>query len=157
MAAYGFRARPQEKARARRARLRWPSKRRNRLHDFERLEDRVLPVTISWTGPASGDWSPAANWTDASPGHRFPISTDDVFIGGGNTVTHSTGSDSIHSLLSNGALILSGGALTDATTLEVTSTFMLSGGTLNQATVAADTTITGTGSGGTLGGVTLQG
>jgi len=145
------------KAQERRARLRWPSGRRNRLHDLERLEDRVLPVTINWTGLASGDWAAAANWTDTSGVHRLPISTDDVFIGGGNTVTHSTGSDTIHSLLSNGALVLSGGALTDTTTLEATSTFTLSGGTLNQATVAADTTITGTGSGGSLGAVTLQG
>src|SRR5262249_21068180 len=134
------------------------SGRGDRLRDLERLEDRIVPATISWTGPASGDWEAAANWTDTSSGaHRLPILTDDVFVGSGNTVTHSTGSDTIHSLLSNGALALSGGALTDTTTLEVTGTFTLRGGTLNQATVVADTTITGTGSGGTLGGVTLQG
>src|SRR5262249_16782882 len=133
MVSYGFPARPRRKARERRARLRSPSGRRNRLSGLERLEDRMLPVTISWTGPVSGDWGVAANWTDTSNVHRLPISTDDVSIGGGNTVTHSKDSDSIHSLVSNGSLILSGGTLTDATTLEVTGTFTLSGGTLNQA------------------------
>jgi hypothetical protein len=89
--------------------------------------------------------------------HRVPISTDDVAIAAGNTVTHSVGLDTINSLSSDGAVVLSGGTLTDNTTLTVTSTFTLSGGTLANATVSAGTTITGTGSGATLSAVTLAG
>ena len=117
------------------------------------LEDRTLMATNTWTG--TGDWSTTAHW---SLGH-VPTSTEDVFISNGGTVTHSTGSDTIKSLLtgSTATVVLSGGTITDPNTLDVPGTFTLQGGTLSGATVTSDTTITGTSSTGTLNAITLQG
>ncbi len=117
------------------------------------LEDRTLLATNTWTG--TGDWTNTADW---SLGH-VPTATEDVFISSGSTVTHSTGSDTIHSLLtgSTGTVVLSGGTITTPNTFDVPGTFTLMGGTLSGATVTSDTTITGTGSSGTLNAVTLQG
>jgi len=128
---------------------------------LEALEDRtLLAASITWTSTVSGDWSNAANWTDSSSVHRLPKSTDDVLINQpGVTVTHSTGTDAVHSLTANDAFVLSGGTLTVAAALQEqnSNTFTLSGGTLSGATIAAGTTITGTSSGGTLDGVTANG
>src|SRR5262249_22710052 len=115
--------------------------------------DRTLMATNTWTG--TGDWGNTAHW---SLGH-VPTSTEDVFISNGGTVTHSMGSDTIKSLLSGSTatVVLSGGTVTDPSTFDLPGTFTLQGGTLSAATVTSDTTITGTGSGGTLNAVTLHG
>ena len=82
----------------------------------------------------------------------------------GITITHSAGTDSVNSLTDAGSLTLSGGVLKVAGNLSVSSTFTLAGGELDNATVTAGTTITGTASptyspasGGALSGVTLAG
>src|SRR5438093_124103 len=41
--------------------LKKPDPRRSRLW-LERLEDRFVPATFKWTGPANGLWSNQANW-----------------------------------------------------------------------------------------------
>jgi hypothetical protein len=117
------------------------------------LEDRTLLTTNTWTG--TGDWSTIANW---SLGH-VPKSTEDVFISNGSSVTHSTGSDTIKSLLTGNTatVVLSGGTITDPGTFDVPGTFTLMAGMLSSATVTSDTTISATSSTGTLNGITLQG
>ncbi len=111
-------------------------------------------ATVAWVG-GSGDWDTATYWsTGALPGPN-----DDVVIGSGPgiTVTHSTGADSVNSILSQQAFVLSGGSLAVSTTFEASNTFTLSGGTLQNATVV---TTNGAGlivNSGTLDGVTING
>jgi hypothetical protein len=120
-----------------------------------RLEDRTLMTTNRWTG--TGDWSNVADWSL----HHVPTSTENVFISNGSTVTHSTGSDTIKSLLSGSTatVVLSGGTITDPNTFDVPGTFELQGGTLREATVTSDTTIIGSNQSNyvTLNAITLQG
>jgi hypothetical protein len=121
------------------------------------LEDRTLLATVRWINASGGDWGIATNWRDPQGVNRLPGSGDDAIIDLANiSVTHSTGTDSVRSLVtSNGTFNLVGGTLNITITLQGNSTFQLSGGTLGNATVMAGTTITGTG--GTLNGVTLAG
>jgi len=61
-------------------------------------------ATVSWVG-GSGDWSTAANWSKGA----LPGPIDDVVISPTNTaitVTHSSGSDTINSLMSQVAFQL---------------------------------------------------
>ena len=142
-----LRARPGKKA------LR-PFARWRRLF-LEPLEERVL-LTATWKNPAGGDWSVPSNWTSGT----VPGVNDDVVIDVPSalvTITHSSGTDTVKSLVSNENLTLSGGSLTVTTTVQVAGTFTLSGGTLAGATVVTGTTLKGTTSGGTLSNVTLQG
>jgi hypothetical protein len=124
---------------------------------LQRLEDRVNPVTNSWTG-GFGLWSVPGNW---SLGH-VPTSAEDVAIDGSVNATHDTGTDTVLNVtLTNGAtLTLAGGSLTD-TTLDAPASannhVTLQGGILAGGTVSAATTISGTTTGGTLSGVTLNG
>src|SRR5437763_12652622 len=122
----------------------------------ERLESLMLLATVNWTNPAGGAWDIAGNWDLG----RLPAAGDDVVINvptADVTITHATGSDSIHSLTSSEKFNLSGGTLDVATTVQESNNFTLSGGTLADATVASGTTIIGTTAGGTLAGVTLAG
>ncbi len=80
--------------------------------------------TVTWTGPATGNWGTAANWSTGS----VPGSGADVVIPMGVTVTHSTGTDSIHQLTVVGSLIVSGGTLSVAATAGASS-LTVSGGT----------------------------
>ena len=63
-------------------------------------------ATVSWIG-GSGDWNTAANWSSAP---ALPGPDDDVVIDrpGDITVTHSSGSHSVKSLQTQGAIALSG-------------------------------------------------
>ncbi len=103
----------------------------------ENLEGRLVLSTVRWANPAGGDWADSANWdTGAVPGPD-----DDVVINmpGNVTITHATGDDTVHSLMSHNPLDLSGGSLE----LADTSTFAalnLSGGTL---TGTAEVTVNG--------------
>ena len=112
-------------------------------------------ATVTWTG-ASGDWGAPANWsTGASPGP-----SDDVMIPAGPsvTVTHSTGSDTVNSVVSYQQLTLSGGSLAISSTLQIDNSLNLSGGVLIGAIVQANnggSVIVGA-QGGTLDGVTLD-
>ena len=104
-------------------------------------------------GPSSGDWGAATNWSL----DHVPTLTEDVFIGEGNTVTFSAGTDTVQSLLTGGnaTLILSGGTLNDPNTFDVPGQFQLTGGTLSEVT--PDTTITAMSSGATLNGIIFKG
>ncbi len=131
------------------------SKSRIRRLQLEHLEDRVLLSVVSWINPAGGDWDTSGNWSTG----QVPGAADDAVINYANiTVTHNTSSsDSVNSITSQATLILSGGVLTVASTLDSTNPVTLEGGALAHAFVTHDTTITGTSSGGTLDGVTLDG
>ena len=69
--------------------------------------------TVNWVGQ-SGDWSVAANWSTGA----LPGPSDDVVIPAGASiiVTHSTGSDSVNSVVSYQPFTLSGGSLSVANT-----------------------------------------
>jgi hypothetical protein len=72
------------------------------------------------------------------------------------TVTHSSGTHTVRSILSQEAFSLSGGSLTVSNTVQVNNGFTLSGGTLVGATVLAGTNgLPIIANGGTLSGVTL--
>ena len=80
---------------------------------FERLENRLLLATVNWIG-GSGDWNTVANWSDGAT-NRLPNAGDDVFLdkaGGPLTITHASGSDTVHSLHANQSnFVLAGGSL----------------------------------------------
>lgn len=128
---------------------------------LEILEDRLAPAVVSWNVNASGSWNVASNWIDDQGVSRLPGPDDDVVIdrpAGVYTITVSTGTQSVRSIVSAEALTVSGGTLTVANSVQVSNTFTLSGGTLRTATVAAGTTLIGTGSAtATLDGVTIDG
>src|SRR5262245_58236477 len=72
---------------------------RRRPLDLERLEDRLAPAQVNWTGGGDNtSWNDPLNWS----GHQLPTSADDVTISNPSTVrvVHSTGTDSINSLTS---------------------------------------------------------
>jgi hypothetical protein len=106
-----------------------PTARRSARLRLEALEERSLPSVVNWTNPAGGDWNTPGNWsTGALPGPG-----DDVVINvGSGTVTHSSGTHSVHSLSSANDFTLSGGSLTLADTSALNGTFTLSGGTLTE-------------------------
>ena len=120
---------------------------------MELLEDRRLLATVTWVGAAGGAWNVGSNWS----GGNLPGASDDVVIdiAGANPITHSGGSDTIHSLTSQETLVLSGGTLKVTGTIQGGGGITLSGGTLDTATVQQ--LITATTSGGILSGVTLKG
>src|SRR5579864_6155414 len=93
---------------------------------LEQLEERVLLSVVNWINPAGGAWNTAANWDSGVPGPG-----DDAVINLANpnlvTITHSTGTDTIHSLVSNAAINLSGGTLNVAGSMQVSNTFNLLG------------------------------
>lgn len=70
----------------------------------------------------------------------MPGPADDVMIGFGPgiTVTHSAGSHTVKSLMSDQVFVLSGGTLTVTNGLQLNNSFFLSGGTLQNTTVAAN-------------------
>src|SRR5438445_13017753 len=79
----------------------------------EQLEERALLSVVNWINPAGGDWATAANWsTGALPGVGDDVVID---VPKNITVTHSSGTDTVHSLTSQKILLLSGGSLGLAT------------------------------------------
>src|SRR5262245_47358492 len=83
---------------------------RPRARIFEQLEDRALLSEVPngiWINPNGGAWEVASNWTN----NAIPGPNDDVKInfGGAVTITHGSGSDTIHSLFSLAHVVLSGG------------------------------------------------
>src|SRR5579884_3602341 len=90
----------------------------NRRLLLEALEDRVLPSTVTWVASGGGDWGTAANWSPGLPGPA-----DDVVIPAlsGATITHSTGTDTVHSITSGSTIALTGGTLTVNGNLQVSS------------------------------------
>ncbi|HZY84122.1 MAG TPA: hypothetical protein VFE78_04795, partial [Gemmataceae bacterium] len=84
---------------------------------LERLEDRLTPNAVSWTGNANdGNWETGQNWSTGS----VPGPNDDVSINTFGTVNHS-GADTVNSLtLAGGTLANSGSLTTGALTLDNT-------------------------------------
>ncbi|MEQ1844318.1 MAG: Ig-like domain-containing protein, partial [Nitrospira sp.] len=96
----------------------------------------IALATVVFTNAAGGGfWDVAGNWD----GNVLPTATDDVLIDapGNVTVIYRQGTSEIHSLTSANPLMLSGGTLTVAATVQVNNTFTLAGGTLKDATVLA--------------------
>jgi hypothetical protein len=122
-------------------------------HTAEPLEPRCLLSANAWKAAVSGDWSLPGNW---SAGH-VPTASDDVSISiaGNYTVTHSNGTDTVHSITLSHPLTLSGGSIKVATTVQANNTFTLSDGTLIGATVTVGAGGSFVPSGGTLDKVTL--
>jgi hypothetical protein len=99
---------------------------------LERLEDRVTPAAVSWTGNGDGlNWSDAHNWS----ANRLPGPGDDVTINSQTTpvIVHSTGNDLVHSLTSANALLLSGGQLSLSAPSAVDNTLLLVNATLTDS------------------------
>jgi hypothetical protein len=114
----GRSAHPASRSRSRRTRLL-----------LERLEDRVTPSSVIWTGAGDGiNWSDPHNWDVG----RLPGSADDVTINAPPTIIiHGSGSDTIRSLQSENPIVVSGGSLTLATDSTIDDELMITGGTLN--------------------------
>src|SRR5262245_31371546 len=85
---------------------------------LETLEDRTVPVAISWAINASGSWNVASNW---SP-QQVPGAGDDVTINvaAAITVTLDAGTRSVLTLNSQENLTVTNGA-----SLTVTTSFIL--------------------------------
>ena len=118
-------------------------------------------ATVNWIG-GSGEGNTADNWQDQTTlANRVPAAGDDVVIpdvgavGINQTITFNGGSATVRSVTSAENLTLSGGTLVVNGELNVSGALNLSGGTLQNAIVAATSTIVGTS--GTLDHVTLAG
>ncbi|HEV3319323.1 MAG TPA: DUF6531 domain-containing protein [Solirubrobacteraceae bacterium] len=106
--------------------------------------------TDAWTGPGEGTWQTAADWS----AEHVPASTDVACIGTGKTVKVTEGARQAGVVQGEGALVISGGsleltnslleeasrvhsltleggALTGAATLNVSSAFSWTGGTMS--------------------------
>jgi len=80
---------------------------------------------VSWAVNASGDWDVGANWsTGAVPG---PADDACIDVPADITVTHSLGTDSVRSLISNETFVLDGGSLELANASVAHQAFVLSG------------------------------
>ena len=126
-------------------------------HDYNVLEPRHLLATITWDGGGDGTtWEDPLNWV----GDALPGSADDAVLGipANPSITVSS-NQTINSLVSDEAFMISGGTFDVATTVQVNNTFQIAGGTLKDATVLAGTSGEGlsvTSADGTLDGVTLS-
>ena len=100
--------------------------------------------TVNWTGPASGNWQTAGDWsTGAVPG-----SSDVVCVGPGSSVEVSAGTNQAYVLRDEGSLVLSAGSLELGSNSEVSEVGKLSlaGGTLGlsgELVVSSAVTVTG--------------
>ena len=101
---------------------------------MELLEDRLTPATVNWINSSGGDWNTAGNWQDDQGVHRVPGAGDDTVINfSGITVTHSTTAiNSINSLNSKANVSIANGTLSIASA-STTTDFTLSGGILTGA------------------------
>ena len=73
------------------------------------VSGRALAATVTWIGPAAGDWTQPGSWSSGT----LPGPGDDVIVGAGSlvTLTHSGGISQVRSLTLTGTLRLTGGAL----------------------------------------------
>jgi RHS repeat-associated protein len=102
--------------------------------------------TDTWTGPAEGPWSTAADWSAA----RVPEASDVACIGSGKTVSITEGARVASVVQGEGSLVISAGSLEVGSALEASTIKGLSvtGGTLSGA---ATVNVTGTFTGGEAG------
>jgi hypothetical protein len=87
--------------------------------------------TDTWTGPGEGNWTTAEDWATS----KVPTSTDVACIGSGKTVNVTTGANQAGVVQGAGILAISGGSLELASGLEVSTIASLkqTGGTLTGA------------------------
>ncbi len=89
--------------------------------------------TDTWTGPGEGTWQTAADWS----AEHVPTSSDVACIGSGKTVKVTTGTDQSGVVQGEGALAISGGSLELTNSLAEEASrihsLMLEGGTLTGA------------------------
>ena len=97
---------------------------------FDPLEPRLLLSTVAWDGGGDGlSWHDPLNWSE----DQVPLADDDVVIeGAGGAIEYSAlaGDSSIRSLLSDRALVLTGGSLSVADTVALSAA---AGGQLGQS------------------------
>lgn len=97
-------------------------------------DDSAPSSVVMWTGNA-GDllWSDPANWSD----NAVPGAGDDVVINKTETspIVYDTIDTDVHSVFSNSPINLNGGVLTVDSTIQVSNTFELQGGTLENASI----------------------
>ncbi|MGC1164797.1 MAG: hypothetical protein WA862_01680, partial [Solirubrobacterales bacterium] len=89
--------------------------------------------TNTWTGPAEGPWTTAANW---SAGHA-PTESEVACIGSGKTVNVSSGTNQAGVVQGEGTVRISGGSLqlitVPAEAVSSLATLKMTGGTLSGA------------------------
>nr|MBA3938996.1 hypothetical protein [Planctomycetota bacterium] len=109
-------------------------------------------ATVNWTGPATGNWSVASNWTPSG----IPNFSNDVVIPAGVTTTVDL-SIPINSLTSAGNVIITGQGTLFTSSVTMTGQLTLSGGTLASATLNTGTggSYVCTGTNSTISGVTI--
>ncbi len=107
--------------------------------------------TDSWSGPGEGNWTTAEDWSTG----KVPTSTDVACIGSGKTVDVTSGTNQTGVVQGKGTLSISNGSLEVANALEASSlsTLILSGGTLTGAgTVDVSSSLSWSGFGSTMSG-----
>ncbi len=118
-------------------------RRRRRLRlALDALEPRTLLSNIAWTGAADGKtWTLAGNWS----GDAVPGSKDDVTInlGGSPTIQITSGTQSVHSLMSTDPLSISGGSLSVAAGSTLSGGLSMTGGSLTSTGSRTTLTVTG--------------
>ncbi|HEV3023943.1 MAG TPA: hypothetical protein VGX76_15820 [Pirellulales bacterium] len=118
------------------------TRRRAARLQLERLEDRLVLSTDTWSSPRSGSWSTAGNWSTGA----VPQPNDDVVISGAaNLMVTLNGSTTVNSLtLTEGTLKVASGTLGVAanSSLGAKGTVMLGNGNL---AVASGATLTNSG------------
>jgi len=102
------------------------------------------PCTVTWDGGGGNNlWSTATNWS----GDAVPTSSDKACVTNGATVVHSSGSDAVGGLESDGLLTISGGTLAVGPTFDsaITGSLTVSGGEayFNRALTVAAVTLSG--------------
>ncbi len=126
---------------------------------------RTFRITLydnEWTTNGSGDWDVAANWSaGAVPG---PADSVGINVPAAATVTVRSGTQRVRSLVSNEALLITGGSLSAEETIQVNNAFTLRSGAIKDTTLLAGSggqglTVEDSGNSfnlGTLDGVTTQ-
>jgi RHS repeat-associated protein len=99
------------------------------LRGFERLEDRRMLDSVSWTGMGDGvNWTNAKNWsTNAVPGQADDVT---ISVSGNPTIQLSSGIQFINSLVTSNVVKLTGGTLQIGTTAQIGANLILAGGTI---------------------------
>src|SRR5262245_19243773 len=80
---------------------------------LQRLESRMLRDAVFWYGgAATSNWRDAANW-NRNGANALPLDGDDVTIDvpTSPTIMYTTGTVSLHSLVSNEAITVTAGTL----------------------------------------------
>ncbi len=89
-----------------------------------------LNNAVLWTGPSSGDWATAGDWSSGA----VPNSSSTVYIPAGDTVTIDTANASINSLSDSGSLVVYAYSLTIASASTIAGTLTLEhAGVLNDS------------------------